>query len=78
MEQIQKSRGESLLNILETHGFEFIKPYNFIDQHTKTRKTEQNQKPITNNSEKFTFERNNTKIENILKMLAQSPEIKIL
>lgn len=76
MEQIQKSKGESLLNILETHGFKFIKPYNFIDQHTKTRKKEQNQKKVK--TKQFEFERNNTKIENILKTLAKNPDNKIL
>ncbi|MAI13131.1 MAG: hypothetical protein CMM15_03855 [Rhodospirillaceae bacterium] len=78
MEQIQKDKGESLLNILEKHGFELTKPYNFLNEHTKTRKTEQNQKLSKNNSNEFKFERNNTEVENLLKALAKQPEIKIL
>lgn len=87
MKQLQKTKGEDLLNILETHGFEFKKPYNFIDKHTKTRKTEQNHKHYKDNchlknvlkqtKETCKFERNNTKIENILKFLDKEPKIKI-
>lgn len=77
MKQIQKTEGESLLNILETHGFEFRKPYDFIDKHTKTRKTEQNQNHSKQTEETLKFDRNNTKIEHILKNLAKQPEIKI-
>ena len=77
MEQIQKTKGKSLLNVLEKHGFEFIKPYYFIDKHTKTGKIEQNQKYSNKTGKKLEFERNNTKIENILNTLAKQPEIKI-
>ena len=77
MKQIQKTEGESLLNVLETHGFEFRKPYDFIDKHTKTRKTEQNQNNSKQTEETWKFDRNNTKIEHILKNLAKQPEIKI-
>jgi hypothetical protein len=77
MEQIQKTKGKSLLNVLEKHGFEFIKPYYFIDTHTKTGKIEQNQKYSNKTGKKLEFERNNTKIENILNTLAKQPEIKI-
>ena len=74
MEQIQKTKGEALLNILNTYGFKFRKPYNFIDKHTKTGKKQQNQ---NHSEETWKFERNNTKIENILKNLDKQPEIKI-
>ena len=81
MNQIQKTKGVSLLNILETNGFEFRKPYDFIDKHTRwayeKRKTEQNQNYSKHKSHLLKFERNNTKIENILKTLAKQPEIKI-
>ena len=77
MEQIQKTKGKHLLNILEKHGFEFIKPYCFIDKHTKTKKIEQNRKYSNQTEQKFKFQRNNTKIENILITLAKQPEIKI-
>ena len=75
MEQIQKTKGESLLNILETHGFEFKKPYDFIDKHTKTKKNTQSQKIAEKKNLKF--ERNNKKIENIIQNLNKQPEIKI-
>ena len=76
MEQIQKTEGESLLNILETHGFEFKKPYDFINKHTKTeKKNTQNQERCNTSKEKF--ERNNKKIENIIQNLNKQPEIKI-
>lgn len=78
MSQLQKTKGESLLNILEIYGFKFKKPYYFINKHTKTRKIEQNQNHSKKHSdERRVFERNNTKIENILKKLEKQPEIKI-
>ena len=80
MTQIQKSKGDSLLNILETYGFTFKKPYDFIDKHTKTKKKEQNQNHSNDKSNlnnKINFERNNKEIENILKKLDKEPEIKI-
>lgn len=72
LEQLQETKGKSLLNILEKYGFKFIKPYNFIEKHTKTRKIEQNQKKYQH---KLLFQRNNLKIENLLKTLIKQPEI---
>ena len=77
MEQIQKTKGESLLNVLKTHVFKFINPYHFIDKNTKSRKIEQNQNHSKQTEEIWKFDRNNTKIEHILKNLAKQPEIKI-
>ena len=62
--------------ILEKYGFKFIKPYNFIDKHTKTGKIEQNQKKSQQiNKKKMLFQRNNSKIENLLETLIKHPEI---
>ena len=76
LEQLQETKGKSLLNILEKYGFKFIKPYNFIDKHTKTGKIEQNQKKSQQiNKKKMLFQRNNSKIENLLETLIKHPEI---
>ncbi len=74
MEQLQRTSGKSLLNILKIHGFEFIEPYEIIDKHTKKKKLNIKNRKY---SKSLTFERNNTNVENIIKTITEQPEIKI-
>ena len=75
MKQIQETKGESLLKALKTYGFNFREPYEFIDTHTKTKQHNIVNRKHSNST--LQFKRNNTNIENILKNIAQQPEIKI-
>mgnify|MGYP005650859511 CR=1 FL=1 len=76
MELLQNDNGKILLNTLEKYGFEFIKPYEFIHKHTKTKSNITNQKYF-NLSKIPKFDRNNNTIENIIKTIAKQPEIKV-
>jgi len=74
MKQVQKDNGENLLNILETCGFNFTKPYHFVDKHTKTgEKNVKNR--IFDNIPNYNFNRNNIEIESIVEKLYNNTEI---
>jgi hypothetical protein len=77
MEQMQKTNGEALLKYLEIKGFKFVKPYTFIDKHTKTGQIAQNREWSNITDKKLKLKRNNTTVETILKNLAKQPEIRI-
>ena len=76
MKQIQKDKGGNLLNILNNNGFNFIKPYKYINKHTKTKKDIINRTYSNLLNKNFNFEKNNKIIENIIQIY-QKPEIKI-
>ena len=67
------------MNLYEWYCYTIETNISLIKKSTyKTRKTEQNQKKVKTKKFEFEFERNNTKIENILKTLAKISVKKIL